>query len=197
LNSANLQRLPITRSHDAVDDDRIVAEFLARRENGLDGVYRAYGKALFSVARHTLHDDDEAQDCVHDVLLRLWEKPESYRQERGTLRSFLMACVRNGALTRLRSTSRRLHRERELALVAPANYDIDVRDHVEADRLREAFAALPGEQRIALQLAYGHHLSQSQIAGRLSVPLGTVKSRVSLGLRRLQSLMVPSPEAGA
>jgi RNA polymerase sigma-70 factor (ECF subfamily) len=56
---------------------------------------------------------------------------------------------------------------------------------------------LPGEQRIALQLAYGHHLSQSQIAGRLSVPLGTVKSRVSLGLRRLQSLMVPSPEAGA
>lgn len=80
---ANLQRLPTTRSHDAADDDRIVAEFLTRKDDGLDGVYRAYGTALYSVARHILHDDDEAQDCVHDVLLRLWEKPESFQKSAG------------------------------------------------------------------------------------------------------------------
>lgn len=196
MNSASLQRLPITRSHDAHDDGRIVADFLARKDDGLDGVYRAYGTALFSVARHVLHDDDEAQDCVHDVLLRLWERPEAYRRERGAPRSFLMVCVRNEALTRLRSTARRLHRERELAVVSPQDYSFEVRDHVEAGRLRDAFATLPPEQRAALQLAYGHHMSQSQIAERLSVPLGTVKSRVSLGLRKLQSLMASTPEAG-
>lgn len=194
MNSAGLQRSPITRSHEALGDERIVAEFIARKSDGLDAVYRAYGTTLYSVARHVLHDDDEAQDCVHDVLLRLWERPESYRRERGALRSFLMVCVRNEALTRLRSTARRLRRERDLAVASPAVYDIEVRDHVEAGRLRDAFGALPPEQRAALQLAYGQHLSQSQIAERLSLPLGTVKSRVSLGLRKLQSLMVASRE---
>lgn len=171
------------------DDERIVAAFLSRRGDGLEAAYRAYGSALYSLARAILRKDDDAEDCVHDALLRVWQRPDSYRRERGLLRAFLMVCIRNEALTRLRNSARRRRIEHGVAIAQPTEYEFEVKDHVETERLRRALAALAPEQRTAIQLAYGEHLSQSQIAERLSLPLGTVKSRVALGLRRLHGLM--------
>ncbi len=177
------------RAGEADADDRTVVDFLARRGEGLEAVYRAYGGALYSVARHILHDEDDAQDCVHDVLLRVWQRPDSYRRERGALRAYLMVCVRNDALTRLRNAARRQRIEGKLAETQPSEYEFEMKDHVELQKLRDALAALSPEQRAAIQLAYGQHLSQAQIAERLALPLGTVKSRVALGLRKLQRLL--------
>ncbi len=70
---------------------------------GLQAVYAAYGKPLYAVARNTLGDDADAQDCVHDVLMRVWQHSAAYRRERGALRSYLLVAVRNDALTRRRT----------------------------------------------------------------------------------------------
>jgi RNA polymerase sigma-70 factor (ECF subfamily) len=184
------------RPDETGDSERLVADFLARRSEGLESVYRAYGSSLYSVARHILHDDDEAQDCVHDVLLRVWQRPDVYRRERGALRAYLSVAVRNEALTRLRKAARHLRLERSLVAVEPQAYELEASDHVELERLRDALASLASEQRAALQLAYGGHLTHVQIAERLSVPLGTVKSRIALGLRRLRTVLQASPETG-
>jgi hypothetical protein len=76
----------------------MVADFLAGKSSGLESVYAAYGRPLYSVARDVLGNDDDAQDCVHDALVRIWQRPGSYRPERGSLRkpSKLLAQLTDG-----------------------------------------------------------------------------------------------------
>jgi RNA polymerase sigma-70 factor, ECF subfamily len=176
------------------EDEALVGDFIARRTEGLEAVYEAYGTALFSVARHVLGDGDDAQDCVHDVLLRLWQRPDSYQRGRGSLRAYLMVCIRNEAVTRLRDAARHRKIETQLAVSATTAYEFEIRDVVESERLKRALAVLPPDQRSALALAYAGQLSHREISARLGVPLGTIKSRISLGLRRLQT-MLPRQEA--
>jgi RNA polymerase sigma-70 factor (ECF subfamily) len=164
----------------------MVADFLARRREGLAAVYETFGSTLYSLARSVLGSDADAQDCVHDVLLRAWQRPDTFRPARGSLRAYLMTCVRNEAIGRKRSAARHFHIEERLFKSERAEYEIEVEDHVETGRLRRVIAALPAEQRAAVELAYFGHLSQTEIAEKLQVPLGTIKSRVALALRRLQ-----------
>ena len=164
----------------------MVAAFLARNSSGLESVYRAYRTPLYSVARRVLGNDDDAQDCVHDALLRAWQRSDSYRPGRGSLRSYLLVCVRNEAITRKRSTARHVRIEERAVRDDRPLYELEASDPVERERLRRALAALPREQRAALELAYFGNLTQAQVAERLKVPLGTIKSRLSLGLRKLQ-----------
>lgn len=172
------------------DDDRMVADFLARRSGALEDAYRAFGAALYSTARNVMGNDDDAQDCVHDALMRVWQQTTSYRPERGALRTFLLACVRNEALSRKRNAARHFRIEQQAAASDRREYEIEVTDYVERDRLRRAVATLPTEQRSALELAYFEHLSQAQIAERLDIPLGTIKSRLAMAVRKLRAAMV-------
>jgi RNA polymerase sigma-70 factor (ECF subfamily) len=133
---------------------------------------------------HVLRGPDEAQDCVHDVFLRIWQHPESYREERGSFRSFLIACVRNEALSRRRTAARHRALEEQVAVDEPA-FEPHVVDHVEAARVRRALDVLPQEQRRALELAYFGGLTHREIAAALGEPLGTIKSRVAMALRKL------------
>jgi RNA polymerase sigma-70 factor (ECF subfamily) len=177
-------------------DDDLAASFVARRPQALEDAYRAYAPALYSVARHVLGGDADAQDCVHDALLRVWNRPGTYRPERGSLRTFLAVCVRNEAIGRKREAARHFHIERRLADAEPERpYEFEVDDFVERARLREALGALPEDQRKALELAYFGYLSHAQIAEKLGVPLGTIKSRLALGLRKLQAVL-PSQTTG-
>jgi RNA polymerase sigma-70 factor (ECF subfamily) len=167
----------------------LVAGFLTRNSEGLERVYRTHGAALYSVARHVLGNDQDAQDCVHDTLLRIWERPETYRPERGPLRSYLLVSVRNEAISRLRTAARRLRIEERAARSDLTVYEPAMSDPIEQERLRRALAALPSEQRAALELAYFGHLTHVQIATRLDEPLGTVKSRIALALRKLNAVL--------
>jgi RNA polymerase sigma-70 factor (ECF subfamily) len=173
-------------------EEDLVAQFVARRPEALEEAYRLHASVLFSVARHVLGSDGDAADCVHDALMRVWTRPGSYRPERGGLRAFLSVCVRNEAIGRRRDAARHVAIERHLAEAGPERpYELDVDDFVERSRLREALGTLPAEQRTAVELAYFGHLSQTQIAERLGVPLGTIKSRIAMGLRKLQLAFPP------
>lgn len=167
-----------------------MADFVAREHGALERAYRAYGPLLYAVARHTLGRDDDAQDCVHDVLLRLWQRPQIFRPERGSLRAFLSVCVRNEAIGRKRAAVRHGAIEQQLLRdETDAHYEIDIGDHIERERLRQAFDTLPPEQRQALEFAYWRRLSHGQISDALGVPLGTIKSRLAMGLRKLQKAL--------
>jgi RNA polymerase sigma-70 factor (ECF subfamily) len=177
-------------------DEELALAFAARRPPALEEAYRAFAPALYSVARHVLGNDTDAQDCVHDALLRVWGRPTAYRPERGPLRTFLAVCVRNEAIGRKRQAARHFEIERQAVQSEPARpYELEVDDFVERARLREALAALPDEQRQALELAYFRYLSHTQIAEALGVPLGTIKSRLALGLRKLHHAL-PAQAAG-
>jgi RNA polymerase sigma-70 factor (ECF subfamily) len=172
---------------DSSADADLAAAFVARRHDALHRAYRAYGRLLYSVARHVLGGDADAQDCVHDALLRVWQRPETFRPERGTLRAFLTVCVRNEAIGRKRSAARHFTIEQRLTQSEGSmHYEFEIEDQAELAQLRGALGTLPAEQRRALELAYWQHLSHGQISEALGVPLGTIKSRLALGLRKLQ-----------
>jgi RNA polymerase sigma-70 factor (ECF subfamily) len=101
------------------------------------------------------------------------------------LRSFLTVCVRNEAITRLRSKARRRKLEERVAAEPAENEELGAIDVIERDRLRAALRSLPPEQRRPLELAYFEYKTHVEIARELNEPLGTVKSRIALGLRKL------------
>ena len=142
---------------------------------------------LFAVAAATLGDRSEAQDCVHDAMLRVWARSDSYRPERGALRSFLIVCVRNEAISRKRTAARRNEIERQVVQAAPSSSELEASDPIERAQVRSILAELPDDQRRPLELAYFGERTQSEIARELGIPLGTVKSRISLAMRKLQA----------
>jgi RNA polymerase sigma-70 factor (ECF subfamily) len=166
-------------------EEGLAAAFGAHTSDGLERVYRAYGKVLYSVARRVLGNDDDAQDCVHDALLRAWQRAGAYRPERGPLRAYLVVCVRNEALTRLRTATRRARIEERVARSDEATYEFEATDAIEQGRLFAALATLPVEQRQALALTFFGHLTHVEAAERLNLPLGTIKGRLRLALAKL------------
>lgn len=165
-----------------LEDASLITDFQARRGPALATVYRLYWRTLFSTARGVLHEREDAEDCVHDTLLDVWSAKRSYRPERGSLRAFLVVCVRNAALTRKRAAMR--HREIESAVYAEKR-TVEVVDFVTISQLRSALQTLPPEQLQALRLAFFGQRTHAEIACELDLPLGTVKSRLALAMKKL------------
>ncbi|MGB6644580.1 MAG: RNA polymerase sigma factor [Candidatus Cybelea sp.] len=168
--------------------DQLVDDFAARRPSGLEQVYALWSRLFFSVARHAVSDSARAEDCVHDALLRVWRSPNRFTGNREMLKAYLITCVRNESLGMVRREGRRDARELKAARLAPvSSVDPPVVDPVETQRLQAALGRLPEEQRTALTLAYYGNKTHVEIAQELAVPLGTIKSRISMAMRRLQT----------
>jgi RNA polymerase sigma-70 factor (ECF subfamily) len=167
-------------------DEQTLGQAFANRERwAFDEAYRRFGSLLYTVAMNVLHNSEDAEDCVHDVLVRIWKNPRSFAWKRGTIRSFLVVCVRNEAISRTRSSARRERLAQRASREPQPVADLEIRDYVEEQRVRQALALLPEEQRTAVMLAYFAGKTHVEIAQELNEPLGTVKSRIALGLRKL------------
>jgi RNA polymerase sigma-70 factor, ECF subfamily len=170
-------------------DDALAAAFSAHERWAFGEAYRRYAALLYSAAYNVLGNPEEAQDCVADAIAKLWRTPNAYSSARGKLRSFLVVCVRNDAISRRRRQARRARTEERLAAISPDREEFVVDDPIERDRVRRAVAALPAEQRAPLALAYYGGKTHTEIAAELQEPLGTIKSRIKLGLRKLAAAL--------
>jgi RNA polymerase sigma-70 factor (ECF subfamily) len=173
-------------------DDRVLLAAVAAGDlAALDLLYRRYRPLAFAVACKLLRDPAAAEDVVHDAFLSVWRAASSFQPGRGSPRAWLVTIVRNAAIdsARARELARRPHTT-FARLQAHAAVDEDISWSVvtaaEARRLGAALIALPPEQRAAIELAFFAGLTHDQIAERSGVPLGTIKGRVRLGLRRLR-----------
>lgn len=172
-------------SPQAAEEASLAAAFAGRESWAFDEAYRRYGALLFSVALNVLHNAQDAEDCVHDVLVRVWKRPRAFAAQRGTVRGFLVVCVRNDAISRQRSAARRAKLAERIEHETESVEELEIADFVEQARVRDALAHLPQEQRAPLMLAYFGGKTHAEIARMLDEPLGTIKSRISLGLRKL------------
>ncbi len=148
-----------------------------------DTVYRRFGARLHATALRLLRDYPAAQDCVHDVLLHLLKRGNSYSCARGSLEAFLVTCVRNEALTRLRRDAQAARAFR--AATESGEYHMDD-DPIERVRIARAIARLTPLQAQMVDYAYFRALTLSEISRELNKPLGTVKSHISAALRALR-----------
>ena len=159
------------------------------REEALAEVYRRHGGAAFGLARRLLNDRDLAEEVLQEVFLRLWNTPERFDPDRGSLRAYLLAQTHGRAVDLLRSeTSRRRREEREARESTSFGDDIEreVVDLTVSEKVKEVVAALPIDERQAIELAYFGGHTYRQVAVMLNAPEGTVKSRIRSGLRRLR-----------
>jgi RNA polymerase sigma-70 factor (ECF subfamily) len=180
----------MSRSFHDVSDAALVVAIGRWREDALAEAYRRHAGALYGLARQVLGDPAIAEEVVQEVFLRLWNEPERFDPERGSLRSFLLAQAHGRAVDMLRAdTSRRRREEREARETAEGGYDIEheVWDVAVAERVKEAVSVLPEDERKAIQLAYFGGRTYREVALALGAPEGTVKSRIRTGLRRMRA----------
>ena len=174
---------------DASDATLVVA--IGRwHEDALAEAYRRHGGAAYALARRLLNDRELAEEILQEVFLRLWNNPERFDPERGSLRAYLLAQTHGRAVDLLRSeTSRRRREEREARESTSFGDDIEreVIDLTVSEKVKEVVAGLPTDERQAIELAYFGGHTYRQVAVMLDAPEGTVKSRIRSGLRRLRT----------
>jgi RNA polymerase sigma factor (sigma-70 family) len=181
----------VTNSHDSATDAQLAAA-LARCAAGeraaLKVIYDIEAARMVGVARRMLRRQDLAEEAVQDAFMRIWRAARSFDPQRGGPRTWLYAILRNCALTILRDESRFTADEENAEDAAPIAEGALAR-LPEASALRRCLEALDAQRRTVVVLAYVHGLSHGELAGKLGVPLGTVKSWVRRSLISLQECM--------
>ncbi|MBT3468206.1 MAG: sigma-70 family RNA polymerase sigma factor [Opitutae bacterium] len=162
----------------------------------LGELYDVLGGILYSLSFRILNDRWESEEVVQDVLSSLWRKPDAYSPKKGKLHSWLLTLVRNRSIDRYRSRSRRkdiveideviLHTKPDLGAT---NAGDEAERSDERTALKKAFKSLPDDQQTILELSYFKGLSHSEIADATGLSLGTVKSRIRLGVEKLRRIL--------
>ena len=177
-----------------LNDPDLVQALAAGNEDALAEIYHRYHRLAFVIALGVLHDPGSAEDVVQDAFFKLWNRATQFAVGRGSLRTWLVAAVRNSAIDRLRGRAAREREECELKpwLKSTGPTSDPWREvSVSAERaaVREALDSLPLEQRLTVELAYFGSYTQPEIAGMMGVALGTIKGRTRLGLQKLSSYL--------
>jgi len=179
------------------DDQALISAISSGDNYALDTLYDRYVGLVYQLARRHLHNNEQAEDIVQEVFWRVWQHSASFESQRGRVVRWLCGITHNLCIDEIRR-----RRSRPLAVHEPIDHPwidqipdqrVDIVRSVWVIEQHHAIAAallqLPAPQRQVVELAYFSGLSQQEIASRLNSPLGTVKTRVRLGLRRLRSLL--------
>lgn len=157
---------------------------IARRDvDALGALYDRHAAACLALSAQVLGDRAEGEDVLQEVFLRIWEEPERYSPARGSVDAWLIATVRSRAIDRLR---RRIARVRAVERASDATPRFALAPGRTSSTVVQAVQQLPLDQREVIELAYFEGLTQTEIAARIGQPLGTVKSRVRLGMAKLR-----------
>jgi RNA polymerase sigma-70 factor, ECF subfamily len=172
-----------------LSDVELVTRLKAGDSAALSKIYDRYGDAMYWFAVRLLGQPQEAEDLLQEIFMALFDKC-TYQSGRGSLKTYLMMLVHSRSLDRLRSRKSQVQRQQRLQGYTPL-YDFSTPlDHATdseiAQRVRTALGELPEKQRYALEMAYFEGLTQVEIAQRLNVPVGTVKSWFRLSFDKLR-----------
>ncbi len=177
------------------------AELIARASEGdaraLEVLYDRYARVVYSFALRIVGDPSLAEELLQEVFFRAWQQGGAFRATRGSFITWLLSITHNLAIDELRKRRRRPQRaenntseESEQLLPEMPDESQDVEEEVWLaslrDRIADALASLPPAQREAIELAYFQGLTQREIAERLGEPLGTIKTRMRLGMQKLR-----------
>ena len=188
---------PARRVRDPADE-LLVRRILDGDQTALGELYDRYGRPAYSLARRICADDGFAEDVVQEVFLAFWRDPHRFDPARGAFATWLLTLVHHKAVDAVRRESAIRRRTvpaaddgEEWSAPPGPGADQAALGAVVAGQVRDALDTLPPEQRQALALAYYGGYTQQEVAALTGVPLGTVKSRMFTGVKRLRGVLGP------
>lgn len=180
----------------AADDRSLLGSIAEGDEDAFRRLFGRHGPTATALARRVVRQPHLAEEIVQEAFLGVWRDPQGYDADRGSVRAWLLGMVHHRAVDLVRREEAQRRRADEMVAGIrdeTADHADDVVEHLsrphELRVVRAALAELPTEQREVLEQMYFEGLSQSQIAERHGQPLGTVKSRALLGMRRLRAAL--------
>ena len=187
--------MEITLENDSIwEDQQLMNGILRRLPEALERLHKRYRVLLKSIIMQVLHDETEADDVLQEVFLQVWDRAPSYSSRKGKLMSWLCTLARRRAIDRLRQHSayRRATDRYEVSCNHP-NKGTDESHTVEREAFRDELRslldqqldALPPNQRDVIRMAFLEEKSQREISALTQTPLGTVKTRIELGIKKL------------
>jgi RNA polymerase sigma-70 factor (ECF subfamily) len=190
---------PEEEIYSALDDQALMERLSYQDLTAFRTLYSRYSSLVYSASLRVLRDASLAEDMVQEIFLRIWRKPESYVAQRGKFATWLTSVTRNRAVDEIRSRNRRYRHE----TASPEEQEWDVPGDESDDPaltaemsdqrriILKALSGLPAEQKQVIHLAYFGGLTQQEISDRLQQPLGTVKTRIRLGMQKLRVALGP------
>jgi RNA polymerase sigma-70 factor (ECF subfamily) len=178
----------LTEPIEEPSDVALVTRMAQGDRSAVAALYERHASDLFGYAQSVLRNRQEAEDLIHDVFLEAWRRSGDYSAERGSVRAWLLVRVRSRALDRLKSAGRSRvvsssdDDERQPSTTLPFNVG-------DQRRVREILSRMPEAQQDVIILGYFEGLSTTEIAERLSIPAGTVKSRTRAALTSLRTVL--------
>ena len=189
------------KRHAHLSDEALVALVARGDEDALAELYDRVGRIAYGLALRILRDERHAEDAVQEAFLQVWRSAATFRPERAKASTWVLTLVHRRAVDLVRREERRqadpLTDEAATTVQDSAQTDEAAWLRFERERVQTALKQLPDLQREALELAYYGGFSQSELAERLGVPLGTIKSRMFAGLARLRELLDDSAQEGS
>jgi RNA polymerase sigma factor (sigma-70 family) len=194
----NLRALPVSarrrasRDYSGFLDEALLALVAREDEEALAQLYDRYSRVAYGLALRVVRDPALAEDAVQEAFLTLWRTAAGFRSDRAKPSTWILTLVHRRAVDVVRREERRRTAPLETVEEPEASGLATDQEIERTDRRRlvqQALQQLPDEQREALELAYYGGLTQSELAERLAVPLGTIKSRMFTGLRRLRDIL--------
>jgi RNA polymerase sigma factor (sigma-70 family) len=174
-----------------LSDEALVALAARSEQSALAELYDRFGRPAYGLALRILRDESLAEDAVQEAFLTLWRTSARFVPERGKASTWILTLVHRRAVDLVRREERR---RADALEQAPEQVSRDAVDEeawlrLQRERVQDALRKLPDQQREAIELAYYGGFTQSELAERLGQPLGTIKSRMFMGLARLRELL--------
>ncbi len=185
---------PHEKQQPVTTDSELVERIAEDDENALAELYERYAGLLLALARRVLNDGPEAEEILQEVFLQVWNQAGRYDTGRSSVSTWLVLITRSRSIDRLRSrqvvdrTLAGLQQEKRPSHTSPEGVSAVWTDQ-RRQRLRREMQKLPAEQRQVLELAFFRGLTQSEIAETTEIPLGTVKTRTLLAMKKLRKAL--------
>jgi RNA polymerase sigma-70 factor (ECF subfamily) len=182
-------------SRSGFTDEELMEMIQAHDHNGLDLLFERYAMLLKGLSMTVLHNVADAEDLLQDIFVEIWDRAASYSPQKGRPLSWIATLTRRRSIDRLRRRETHYRVENRFAEETKGCNDGWTHVHEEIaegeinQHLRRALATLPEAQRSAIKLAYHEEMTQREIAARTGIPLGTIKTRLELGLRKLAACL--------
>lgn len=179
--------------HSEDDLDKLLLRTAQGDEDAFTGVYDAASGPVLGLVRRILRDTAQSEEVAQDVLVEVWVTAGRFRPEEGSAKTWIMTLAHHRAVDRIRSAEARSEREQKAALLERTRPFDEVTERVETQlewqQVRRCVGLLTDMQRQAVTLAYYQGLTHKEVAEALSLPLGTVKTRLRDGLIRLRDCL--------